>query len=321
LRIRTVKYCSVNYYKKIIVAVCFLASTLPSFSQDILYHNKFFGFNVGAVAAFGTHFQRLGVVVNAYYVYDFAQANAETRFYFSLKNLGPKKVYTEAVTSLGMVLAGGQKQNFNNPFFNSVSNQTRYKYSIAYSFNAYWNKIKTTQQTGLIALQFNRVSLITENDIFAREILDRFRTGALLLQYQYDSLFQAGINCTMWTGQMGSRQPIATPKIYPQCYMDTVGGTYTNLSHGLLSAQFKWNVAYSQIVQANAGIDAEQVRDVLQNKLIHDMKLIPKKWQKNKNCHIPMLDDKGEPYLYKEGQKIKPARAYFNLFSNAGLFY
>ena len=103
--------------------------------------------------------------------------------------------------------------------------------------------------------------------------------------------------------------------------MDTVGGTYTNLSHGLLSAQFKWNVAYSQIVQANAGIDAEQVRDVVQNKLIHDMKFIPKKWQKNKNCHIPMLDDKGEPYLYKEGQKIKPARVYFNLFSNAGLFY
>jgi hypothetical protein len=311
----------INFYKKVVLVILFIASPLLSRSQDIPYHNNFFGLNIGAVVAFGTHFQRVGVVVNAYYVYDFAQVNAETRLYFNFKNLGPQKVYTEAVTSIGAVLACGQKQQFYNPFFSSVSNQTGYKYSLAYSFNAYWNKIKTTQQTGLIAFQFDKISLITENDIFAREILDRYRTGAVLLQYQYDSLFQVGINCTMWTGQMGGRLPITIPQIAPQCYMDTIGGTYTNLSHGLLSAQFKWNVGYSQIVQANIGVDAEQVRDVLQNKMIHDMKFIPKKWRKNINCHIPMLDDKSEPYLYKEGQKIKPAKAYLNLFGNAGVFY
>ncbi len=309
------------YCKKAVPIIFFLTSTLPSFSQDVLFNSKFFGINAGAIIAFGTHFQRVGVVVNAYYVYDFAQVNAETRLYFNIKNLGPKQVYTEAVTSMGAVVAYGQKQTFFNPFFNAVSNQTRYEYSVAYSFNAYWNKIKTSQQTGLIALQFNKVSLITENDIFARQILDRFRTGAILVQYQYDSLFQVGVNCTMWTGQMGSRQAIASPHIHPQCYMDTVGGTYTNISHGLLSAQFKMNIGYSQIVQINTGVDAEQVRNAIQNKFIHDMKFVPKKWQKNKNCHVPMLDDTGSPFLYKDGQKIKPAKVYFNVFSNSGVFY
>jgi hypothetical protein len=105
------------------------------------------------------------------------------------------------------------------------------------------------------------------------------------------------------------------------CYMDTTGSIYPHTSHGLLSAQFKYNVGYAQNIQLNIGADAEQIRNVVQNKIIHDMRFLPKKWIKHQNCHIPMLDDKGEQYLYKEGQKIRPAKFYFNWFSNANLFY
>lgn len=308
-------------FRKMFLIIFIFFTSLNSFSQENIYHDKYFGVNLGVNLAFGTHVQRLGVVCNAYYVNDHFQANVEARFYFSLKNLGPKKKYFEAVTSLGVLYGYDVSRGYYNPFLNSVSNQTRYRSSVAYSYNAYWNKIKTIQQTGCIALQFDKITFITENDILARKTLDRFRTGAFLLQFQNDSLFQAAINCSMWTGQMGNRQSITHPNIYPQCYMDTVGGRYTNYSHGLLSAQVKYHIGYSQTIQANVGIDSEKVRNAVQNKVIHDMKFLPKKLIKNKNCHIPMLDDKGNQFLYLEGQKIKSAKFYFNLGSNERVFY
>ncbi len=296
-------------------------SITTSFSQESLYNGDHLGFNAGINIAFGTHFQRLGLVLNAYYVYDHVQVNAETRFYFSLKNLGPKKHYGEAVTSLGLLYGYGDDKDYYNPFLNSVSNQTDYRNSFAYSYNIYWNKIRTTQRTGIIALQFDKISIITENDLLAPPSLDRFRTAAFLVQYQYKNLIQASVNCTMWAGKMGFKTASTDPHFYFGCYMDTTGSVYPNYSHGLLSAQVKYNLGYSQNVQANIGVDAEQVRNVVQNKIIHDMRFLPKKWIKHKNCHIPMLDDKGEQYLYKEGQKIKPAKVYLNCGSNEGLFY
>ncbi|MBP7810533.1 MAG: hypothetical protein KA163_14670 [Bacteroidia bacterium] len=289
-----------------------------SFSQ--IARNKHFGFNVGAVIAVGNRFHRMGIVLQGYYVYDFVQINAEARVYHNLKNLGPKFVYNEAVTSAGAVIAFGDKQKYFNPFLSAVSNQTKHKYAIAYSYNAYFNKIRTKQSTGTIALQFGNVSLISENDLYAHPTLDRFRTGAFLIQYQHKNIFQAAINCTMWTGKMGN--PIRDSKDFPSVgYMDTVGGVYTNYSHGLLSAQFKFNIGYGQNAQLNFGVDAEQVRNAVQNRLIHDMIFLPRKWYKPINCHIPMLDEDDNQFLYQSGQKIKKPSLYLNAFSNPSLFY
>lgn len=290
------------------------------FSQEILISEKNIGANIGVNLAFGTHFQRLGFNLNFFYVNEFFQANSELRLYLNFKNLGPKKIYPELLLAQGVVFGYGGKQNYFNPFINSVSNQTGYLSSFAYSYNAWFNKIKTVQQTGIIALQFDPVTFIVENDILARGYYDRFRTGGFLLQYQYEDKFQAAINCTMWTGRMG-RQVRGDKDYKAICYMDTTGGIYTNYSHGLLSAQFKYNVGYSQNVQANIGIDAEQVRNGVQNKLIHDFIFIPRKWITPKNCHIPMIDISGEQYLYKEGQSIRKPKMFINAFSNANLFY
>jgi len=292
-------------------------------AQDLLFSNKNFGFNIGGNFAFGTHFQRIGINFNFFYVNDFVQANSEVRTYFNLKNLGPKKIYREIVLSQGIVFGYGYRQNVFNPFINSISNQTGYPYSFAYAYNGYFNprrKIKTTQQTGIIGFQFNSVSVIIENDILARPMLDRFRTGAFLIQYQYKDIFQAAVNCTMWTGAMG--RSIRTDTCFPSVgYMDTTNGTHSNYSHGLLSAQFKYHMGLSQTAQTNIGVDAEQVRNFVQNKCIHDVFFIPKKWFKRYNCHIPMLDEKCEQYLYKSGQKIKKPELYWNVFSNPNLFY
>jgi hypothetical protein len=289
-------------------------------SQELIYSNSNIGFNIGANVAFGTHFQRFGMTANFFYTNKFFQANSEVRAYFSFKNLGPKKIHEELVLSQGIVLGYGGKQNYFNPFINSVSNQTGYKNSVGYSYNAYFNKIQTTQQTGIINFQFNAVSFIIENDILAKPLLDRFRTGAFLLQYQHKDIFQAAINCTMWTGSMG-KCINDNPRCRANCYIDTTGSLYGNYSHGLLSAQFKYNIGLSQNVQANIGVDAEQVRYAIQNKVIHDLNFLPKNWPKRINCHIPMLDENGNQYLFRPDQKIKKPEFYWNIFSNPNLFY
>ena len=183
----------------------------------------------------------------------------------------------------------------------------------------YFNKIKTSQVTGTIAFQFNHFSLISENDIFAKPILDRFRTGAFLLQYQ-NKHFQYAVNCTMWTGKMG--EAIKNDSLYPSPgYMNSVNGVYSNLSHGLLSAQIKYANQYGQYLQSNIGIDAEKVRHTVQNKIIHDMPFIPKQWNKAQNVHIPMIDREGNQYLYRNDQKIKKAKLFLNAHTSPNIFY
>ena len=270
-----------------------------------------YGFNVGFIGAFGTHFQRFGIVIQGYYVYHFAQVNASVRIYDSFKNLGPKGEYAELNAALGLCLGYGNKNTETNQFVNSVGNQTGYNNSVAYSYNVWFNPLKTSQVTGIIALQFNRFSIISENDLLAKRILDRFRTGALLLQYQ-DKQIQYAINTTLWTGRLG--QAVTHDTLFPyQGYLNTDGSVYGNLSHGLLSAQVKLANEYGQYIQANVGIDAEQVRNTLQNIIMHTVL--------SNNLHLPMIDTAGNQYLYKKNQVIKKSKLYLNSFVNANVFY
>jgi hypothetical protein len=287
------------------------------FSQLELEKN--FGFNIGFIAAFGTHTQRFGIVVQGYGVYNFTQINASFRLYDNFKDLGPKGEHPELNAALGLCLGYGKKTNEENLFLSSISNQTGYKNSVSYSYNVWRNTIKTSQVTGIISIQFNKFSIISENDLLAKPILDRFRTAAVLLQYQ-DKQFQYGINCTMWTGKMGN--VVKTDSLFTAIgYVDTTNSVYGNISHGLLSAQCKFANEYGQYLQANIGIDAEQVRNGVQNKLIHDMPFIPKKWNKAQNVHIPMIDDQGNQYLYHTGQKIKKPSLFLNGYTSPNVFY
>lgn len=284
-----------------------------------LHIGKSYGFNVGFVFAIGTHTQRFGVVLQGYGVYEFAQINASFRVYDNFKDLGPKGEHAELNAALGLCLGYGNKSREKNWFMSSISNQTGYKNSVAYSYNIWRNKVKTSQVTGIIALQFNHFSIISENDLLAKPALDRFRTGAFLLQYQ-DKHFQYALNCTMWTGQMGDA--VRNDSLYPYVgYLSGVGGTHSNLSHGLFSVQVKYANQYVQYLQANAGVDAEQVRNVVQNKIIHDMPFIPKKWNKAQNVHLPMIDTTGNQYLYKKGQKIRKPLLYINGYTSPNIFY
>ena len=268
------------------------------FAQDIFPVNNNLGFRAGAVLAFGTHFQRLGLVFNFYYVHQQLQTNSEVRIYYNFRSPGPPLKHPELLLSQGIVFAYGAQRDSLNPFVSSVSNQTRHKNCVAYTYSTWFNTIKTSQQTGMLHFGTGNFSFIIQNDLFARPALDRFRTGALLLRYRYNDLAEYGLSCRLWTGQYKRKAFISgIPAFSNDSYMDTVNGIYTAYSHGMLSAQINYLLPHFQYASAEAGIDAEQVRDFLQNRFLHNMRFIPQAWLKRKNCHLPMTDTNGGPYL------------------------
>lgn len=296
-------------FKYLSIILILLSFYLKSHAQLELSKNA--GFQVGFVTAFGTHVQRVGIHLQGYYCSQFAQVNAGLRFYYNFKNLGPKGEHAELNLFGGFCVGYGKTTIEKNMFLSPISNQTSYLNSVAYSYNCWLNKIGTKQVTGIIALQFQKFSFITENDLFARPTLDRYRTGAILLQYQ-EKDFQYAINATMWTGQLGNA--VSNDSLFPyNGYINDDGGKFTNVSHGLLSAQVKWANEFGQYVQVNAGIDAEQVRNALQNKVAH--RFFPN------NYNLPMIDENGKQFLYKPNQKIKKPKPFINAYCNPQVFY
>ena len=259
---------NINY----IIIVFILFATANVSAQQ--YRDDNVGINIGIVAAFGNKFDRFGVTVNGYYAKNNFQVNGGLRCYFNFKNIGPNKQYIEAVTSLGIVYGYGKYNTDTSLFFNPVGNQTFKQNSVGYAFNFYINPIGTSQQTGTISIEVKNFNLIAENDIFARPKLDRYRTGAFLIQYKKAD-FALGINTTLFTGEMGEK---IADNNYPfsHLYKSDINGNYTQNSHGLLSIQVQYVSEHYQQLQGNFGIDSERVRHVVQNRLIHDMIFLPK---------------------------------------------
>lgn len=302
---------------KLLFSFFFLSIIILTKAQT--FSGKSYGINVGVHLAAGTHFDRIGISCNGYYAEVNYQINTGFRIYYNLINIGPAKKYFEFAPSVGALISFGRTDSAKNLFFGPVSNQTIKRNSIGYSFNYYLNNIKTSQATGTFSFQFGNFQFITEDDVYAGGIRDEFRTGSGLIQYRNKD-FQYGLNFTGWTGKRGVH--IADMN-YPSRngYMDMSRSLYGNVSAGLLSAYIGYAVPYGQVFQGNIGIDAEQVRNFFQNTLIHRIFFSPKKDQWRGGADLPMIDSEGKPYLYKKDQKIRPAKLYYNLYSNPALFY
>ncbi|MEP6949283.1 MAG: polymorphic toxin type 23 domain-containing protein [Ginsengibacter sp.] len=284
------------------------------------FSGKKFGLNIGLLIAAGTHFDRIGISCAGYYTHETYQFNPGFKIYYNFKNIGPSKKYFEFAASVGAIISYGSNDSLKNLFISPAGNQTIKRNSVGYAFNYYLNHIKTSQATGTVSLQFGKFQIICEDDLFAGGIRDEFRTGSILAQY-HDRDFQYGINFfTGWTGKRGRHTDDPN---YPSRngYMDMTHSLYGNISAGLFSAQIQYAASHGQIIQGSIGIDAEQVRNFFQNKLVHQLFFSPKKGHWRGGADLPMIDSEGKMYLYKKGQKIRPATLYANLFANPNLFY
>ena len=302
------------------ILVLLLTGLFFSAKSQLIYKEKHVGINFSLIVSAGTHINQIGFLIRGYYVNNFFQWNNDIRVSYYFKYLGPKEPYPEVQISTGILGAFGPTGAKENLYWNKTGNQTQYQNSIGYAYNIYLNKIKTSQVTGTATFQFSHVSVIFENDILARPQKDRFRTAGGSVVYQQDN-WRFSASFALWTGQM--EHPVKRTKYpSPAGYVDTLGAIYPYQSHGVFSLNADWaDNNYLQQARLGAGIDADQIRNIIQNRFMHDGILHKLKKKNPDNYHFPMIDDKGDLFLYKEGQKVRKPKPYINAFLNPDLIF
>lgn len=298
----------------------FLLLTLAAKSAD-----SFFGVSAGLSFSFGNKVSRLGISIAGYYTYGFVQLNPSLKAYYNFQSLGLKRKTPEIQLALGSQFGFGKTDSLRSNFIGITENNMEYRNSAGYTYVRYWDCNQTAQSTGIFSVDFGQFKVATENDLFGagQGWKDRFRTGAVLFEYQYgDTRF--ALNTTLWTGDY-----TGCDNVYDTDYPARFGyrtcekGRYCDYSLGLLSLQVSQllPLPMTQVATANVGIDSEQVRHFVQNKIIHDQPFFPKKWLWRKPAHLPMVNCDGGQYLYDPVDKVKPVSFYFNLGLNNHPFY
>ncbi|MCP4440788.1 MAG: hypothetical protein GY810_17850 [Aureispira sp.] len=288
---------------------------VPAYSQFEFTPN--FGAQLGVSFSLGTHANRMGFMAKFFYQYEYIQANLQLSGFYNFQALGNKEKGFEGQVKLGVVGAWGPKDTIANPFLNEVSNQTGRKYAVGYSYNYYFDNMGTSQFTGTFGFEAWNARLLFENDYMAFMSQDKFRSGAIGLFYRLNNT-QFGLSHIAWTGDPYHEggKVVEDDEQFPAKYgyMDMSEAPYGGFSSGILAVSIEHKIPYEQYLGASIGIDADQIRNVLQNKAIHENKVL-------KNPHIPMVDAEGEQYLYRDDQKIRPAKFYLQFMGNGALFY
>ncbi|MBN1250812.1 MAG: hypothetical protein JXR51_07850 [Bacteroidales bacterium] len=292
---------------------------INSIAQFSLDNNA--GFSLGINFSFGTHINKIGLFTKAYIFKDFTQINIASSYFFNFTGFEKKRKYAEFQQNIGILFSYGDSVKSKNLFLSPVSNQTSKKYSFAYSYNIYRNKIETSQQTGTIAFGIDNWQIISENDIFAVPASDKFRTASILIKYNYKN-YSFGINSTLWTGNPKKAKTVKDTIFKSRFgYKDMSNSPYGKTSSGILAFETEYALPYYQSLKFSAGIDSEKIRNILQNKIIHDMYFVPKKLNKAQNPHMPMIAEDGNLYLYKKIQKIRKSKLYLKISANDMIFY
>ena len=283
-----------------------------------------FGGTLGLSMTFGTTVNRVGFVVKGFTTFRHFQLNAQSVNFYNIKNFGIAKKGLEAQHSIGLLYGfGGLRSDSYPQPLAILSSQTGYKNHIGYAYNFYNDVHQMNQKTGTVAINLNRLLFVTENDAFSFVPHDRYRTAGAFFRYQLDAHTFIALQTTLWTGDpfYSTIQPMYDNYPSPSGYEDMTGARFAHNSHGILAAQIVRLLPYQQAVSANLGIDAEQVRHFIQNRLIHDLPFIPKKCNIRRQPHIPMVASDGQPYLFQHGQTIRPSRFWGNINLNAPYFY
>ncbi len=281
-----------------------------------------FGTKLGATIQFGTHIQRIGLSYQLYFSDNFYQINQGASFYFNKKELGPNIPCRE------LQFFGGFQCGFNNSskkiyFINEYTRVSPKESSIGYLFRYYYNNINTCQATGEILFTSKHWSFILQNDIlgFIKGHQDKYRTGAFAFLYTENNR-QYTIETTMWTGNCSKAKKYKNTD-YPSRYgyKDLRDAPYGKFSHGILGFRFDCLGSYNQSYYSEIGIDAEQIRHLFQNRLIHDMIIRRKNSKFPGNPHVPMLQNDGTPYLFQETQEVRSAKPFIQAGVNGYFFY
>jgi hypothetical protein len=294
--------------KSVVLSCILVFISLAAVAQDT------WGGKIGLSLQFGTHYRKLGAMYQIYYYNNFAQFNYGGYVHYAFRNLGPKGGGVEFVNFLDAQAQWGNS-GIEKYTFTEFSNLSPHKYSAGYCLYLFISGKQTSQTTGAIHFTSDALQIAILNDALGlNQVDDKFRTGGFYVGYQVDSALYSVQN-TLWTGK-SSDAPTIQIKDYPSrdgC-KDPSKAVHGGYSQGILALRADYCAGYKQTVRAELGVDADQIRHVVQNKFMHDgvLPLVVK----SDNPHYPMLQQDGSAYYFLEGQKVRKPRPYIQLSAN-----
>ena len=295
--------------KRILILFFFLSSY--GFSQTLKL-NKI-GISTGFVINFGSHVNSVGLTFKSYYTDYCYQLNVGSTITWNSKSYGNRRRYWENRTYLGVALLGGIKDNSIDFQLDGLSHQSVFRNSVSFNYLWYYDNVGTSQLSGGFGLSLNKLSIYFENDVFGGQANDRFRTGHLLAAYRYKD-FKIGSGIYLWTGETdGTPWKKEFSKNCPNGYKDLSNLPYGKTSHGILYGSVLYTLPFGQNSFLKMGIDSEQIRHGIQNKLIHDLIFLPKKIER-KTPHYPRLNEEGMPVFEKS--KIRKSKLFYQIGAN-----
>lgn len=292
-----------------------------SFSQIIKKDN--YGITFGLSANIGTHVNRIGIFAGGYFIINNNQLNIYKHTYYTFKNLGPKGKTPEFQLSLSYLWAYGKTDPNQHYQFSEISNNTTRKNSIGITYTFYLDKLGCTQRTGWLSLEFDKIIISHENDMFGAPRSDKFRSAGVMIAYT-NFEYMPFINVTLWHGDAFDKKvKKITDSDYPArfAYKNLSEAKYGKLSHGILSLGMRYSDKFGQNYEISTGIDSEKVRHAVQNKAIHDLWFVPPFLITYELEHYPMLQKDGTPYLFLPDQKIKKSKYFLDFSLNSSFFY
>lgn len=296
--------------KKILFYIIVLY-TLQCKSQS--FSNQYFGTNIGLILNLGTHVQSIGFNFKNYYHDQFYQINIGSSITFNINSYGNRKNLWESRTYFGLILLGGKKNNSIDFMMDGLTHQTRFQNSVGYNYVWYYDNRQTSQRSGGWSIGFKNFNILFENDIFGGQGKDRFRSGHILFSY-FNENIRFGTGFYIWTGETKGATWIKTPMDgCPYGYSSLENNPYGKTSHGILYATIQGNLPFNQTFGGKIGIDSEHLRHKIQNRLIHDLVFLPKKFPR-KTPHYPRLDENGLPVFSMDS--VRKSKFYFQSFVN-----
>jgi len=245
---------------------------------------------------------------------------------YHLSNFGPNINHLEhTVTSTVNYDWGDRLEPDDNDLsYIKFIDSRRFKNSVGYSWQRFFNTIGTSQNVGTLHMRFNKTVTQFSNDVFANTNgKDRYRTGGFAFGF-YDEKTLYIAKLLIWTGDSHCKE---MQKIrdsdYPARwgYRDITDCNYGRLSHGILSLGVSHDVGYGQMLGGQIGMDSEYIRNYVQNRVFHDLYFVPRFMNKTKNLHLPMKTEDGENYLYEDGQHVRPNRFVWQFSLNPSSLY
>lgn len=256
-----------------------------------------FGGSIGVSLNFGSHINGVGLKMNGYYTDYFYQVNAGQQFNFYFNHLGSRKKFIESKSALGLILVFGPERSHLDFELDALNHQTKHDYAFGFNYIFYRDDVGTSQNSGGFGMHIKNLSLYHENDFFAGQARDRFRTAHFHIGWKQENVkFGAGVY--LWTGETtGAERSNITTKQSPNGFKILEDLPYGKTSHGIAYGNISLALPYQQTVHLRLGVDGERIRHIIQNKMAHDIALIPGLTKKTKRStpHYPILDSQGCP--------------------------